>query len=128
MEADREREPPPLAPIEALQGPIEIFRRGERLELLEPLEQAGPASHQPRRLDGQKAPGADQLDQQEPEHRPHEPRVDRQRQSGHHAHEQEERLRERDRGLGDDHRRHAVPIGHVRPEEPHLDRVASDRR
>ena len=127
MKADREREPPPLAPIEALQRPIQILRAGQRVELLDARQQPRAAAHGPGHLDGQEAAGADQLDEQEPEHRADEPRVDGQRHGGHHADEQEERLRKRDRGLGDDHRRDALLIGDVRPQEPYLDRVPSDR-
>ena len=127
VEADREPESPPFTPIEALQGAIEILGRGECFEFLEPPQQAGSATHESGDLDGQKAARADQLDEQEPEHRPHEPRVDRQPHRCHDANEQEERLRERDGGLGDDHRGDALAVGHVGAEKPHLDRIAAHR-
>src|SRR4029077_16861387 len=102
VKADREREPPPLAPIEALQRPIQFLRARQRVELLDTRQQPRAAGHEPGNLDGQEAARADQLDEQEPEHRGEEPRVDGQRHRSDHADEQEERLRERDRGLGDD--------------------------
>src|SRR5262249_57043114 len=50
VEADREREPPPLTAVEGLEGTVEILRRRERLELLEPSDEPGAATHAPGEL------------------------------------------------------------------------------
>ena len=113
--------------IEAAQRFVELLRVADPAAT-RPAENAAGLPDGPGDLHGEKPTGADQLDDQQIQHRAAEHRPDGQRRPGErHPDRQQQCLREDLGGLRDDQRRHALPVRQVTPQEPRLGGLAADR-
>ena len=93
-----------------------------------PHQNPARAAHEARDLRAEEPADGEHLDGEQPEHRAqHRAAHVEGRPREHDADEQEDRLRDHDRGLGDDDRGHALGVRDVTPHEPGLHRLAADR-
>src|SRR2546430_156938 len=130
VEPDRQHEPPGGGPIEAREHVVDAPER-LGVPVVEPElgdEPPTPREHAARLRDDE-ARERDRLDREKPEHPVQQRRARRGAGPGQRdAEQQEEALRDRDRGLRDDHRGHARVERDQASEEPRLDGLAAKRR